>query len=139
MKRILIAVLSLALGACGSGSVESKAKEAVAAQLKDPASVQFRALTTGKTDRGFAIVCGEFNAKSGFGGYTGFRPFVWRDGSFGALLGDAGADAYFANDFIAAACGGKLSEYEASLAADGRYSQIARNTMRQALKRFAAK
>ena len=44
-----------------------------AASLKDPGSAQFRKLEL-KLSR--TILCGEVNAKNGFGGYVGFRPFV---------------------------------------------------------------
>lgn len=50
-------------------------KDAVAARMRDPSSVQFRDLT-GEGD----TVCGEVNAKNGFGAYVGFQRFVYRRG-----------------------------------------------------------
>ena len=51
------------------------AKQNVEAKLKDPQSAQFQNLVvSGKA--GASIVCGEVNAKNGFGGYTGFKRFV---------------------------------------------------------------
>ena len=60
--------------ALGSGLFElghSGIKNAVAAQLKDPDSAQFRSIT-GSGD----TYCGEVNARNSFGAYTGYRPFV---------------------------------------------------------------
>ena len=44
----------------------------VASMMKDPASVTFQNLRIA-TDN--STLCGEVNAKNGFGGYVGFRPF----------------------------------------------------------------
>ncbi len=49
------------------------AKARVAAQLKDPASAEFKDINQ-VGDR----VCGEVNARNSFGGYTGFVPFYIR-------------------------------------------------------------
>ena len=49
----------------------SEMKQAVAAQLLDPASVTFQ--TVRKTPIAF---CGELNAKNRMGGYVGFREFT---------------------------------------------------------------
>lgn len=51
------------------------AKQNVAAKLKDPQSAQFQNLIV-SSKSGASIVCGEVNAKNGFGGYTGFKRFV---------------------------------------------------------------
>ena len=51
------------------------AKALVVADFKDPASAQFRDITTGTLD-GVVYVCGEVNARNSYGGYTGFSPFA---------------------------------------------------------------
>ena len=92
MRAVLLGCL-LILAAC-SGQQHSEARQQVAAQLKDPASAQFRNVrssTLRETD-----VCGEVNAKNSFGGYTGFKRFIVTDsGAF--LEGQSGeeGDAYF--------------------------------------------
>lgn len=53
----------------------NKVEAAVAQQLRDPDSAQFRNII-GSDD----AYCGEVNAKNGFGAYTGFRKFVYRRG-----------------------------------------------------------
>jgi hypothetical protein len=74
--------------ACNNGSPSStqgsstpsaadKAKEAVTAKLKDPSSAQFRNVQ----DKGSGLVCGEVNAKNGFGGYGGFEKFKVQSGA----------------------------------------------------------
>lgn len=53
----------------------------VAQRLRDPASRQFRNI---RNPFG-GLVCGEVNARNGFGGYTGFQPFFAVFGSDGRL------------------------------------------------------
>lgn len=62
-----------------------KLKAQITAQLKDPASAQFRnevfyqnifVTKDGKKHPAEAAICGEINAKNSFGAYTGFRRFV---------------------------------------------------------------
>ncbi len=50
-------------------------KAAVASRMKDPGSAQFRNVKT-YHGSGSPIVCGEINAKNGYGGYGGFERFV---------------------------------------------------------------
>ncbi len=54
---------------------EREVQEAVAAQLRDPSSAEFRDLTIGENSS-----CGEVNGKNGFGAYSGFREFVYARG-----------------------------------------------------------
>ena len=64
--------------ALGSGMLEpehSHIEEAVAAELRDPSSAQFRNIREGTE-----TACGEVNAKNAFGAYTGFRQFAYRRG-----------------------------------------------------------
>ncbi len=76
----------------------------VAASLRDPASAQFRDVFTGGV-AGRAVpdtVCGEVNARNGFGGYVGYARFV-AAASKGAVTIDPGNRATIAdrNDFEA--------------------------------------
>lgn len=48
---------------------------AVANTMKDPLSSQFRGVRGIQRD-GKVTVCGEVNAKNGYGGYVGFSPFM---------------------------------------------------------------
>lgn len=48
------------------------AREIVKTQLRDPGSAQFRGLRLKDSN----TVCGEVNAKNGFGGYSGWQSFV---------------------------------------------------------------
>jgi hypothetical protein len=58
------------------------AKEKIEAQLKDPTSVQYKGLFVSKrADSGELILCGQVNAKNGYGGYDGFHPFISSTGS----------------------------------------------------------
>jgi hypothetical protein len=53
------------------------AKQAVLRGLRDPDSAKFGALSEGTGSSGLRTVCGEVNAKNGFGGYTGMAPFIY--------------------------------------------------------------
>ena len=58
-----------------------KAKTEVADALRDPASAQFRNVESFGLDSG-SMVCGEVNGKNGFGAYTGFTHFMYREPLF---------------------------------------------------------
>ena len=83
MKKILLALaVTLVLAGCKPGEEKaiSLAKSEVSANLKDPASAQFRnvkvsKMTDAEDGRVVAVVCGEINGKNGFGAYAGFHPF----------------------------------------------------------------
>ena len=77
--RIMIAAFACAVSVCAPAATpKSATKTDIAAirdsmqdYLKDASSAQFRNVVKIGTD-----VCGEVNAKNGFGGYTGFRKFA---------------------------------------------------------------
>lgn len=83
-KRSHLAIGAAALLALGTyisanddpwGSKQQQVEEAVAAQLKDPGSAQFRNWRTGSN-----VTCGEVNGRNSFGAYSGFTEFVYKDG-----------------------------------------------------------
>ena len=76
----LLALLTLM--ACEPSSFK-KAREAVAHDMRDPESSQFRAVSAGFD----GAVCGEVNSKNAMGAYVGFRRFAWSD-SLGAYVDD---------------------------------------------------
>ena len=45
--------------------------------MRDPDSVKFGKLFEGRGSSGKQTICGEVNAKNGFGGYTGMTPFIY--------------------------------------------------------------
>jgi len=59
-------------------------EDAVRRSLTDPASAQFGELSAAADDANLVAVCGYVNAKNGFGGYVGAKPFrgVLIDGQF---------------------------------------------------------
>jgi len=57
-------------------SEEAKAKAEIRRRMKDPDSVVFRDVHY--PDILKEEVCGEFNAKNGFGGYVGYKRFVYK-------------------------------------------------------------
>lgn len=72
LRLILLAVVML--GGCGALDQFADAKEIAAADLKDPASAQFRDMRRCN----LGIITGEMNARNSFGGYVGFERF-WID------------------------------------------------------------
>ncbi|UPK40782.1 hypothetical protein IVB18_50075 (plasmid) [Bradyrhizobium sp. 186] len=81
-----------------------KARRAIVRMLKDPDAARFGRIFEGRGVIGRATICGEVNAKNGFGGYTGMTPFVYfPDDDRAELITDPvtlqmtreGIDAYF--------------------------------------------
>lgn len=68
----ILVVFFAALSLVGCADAKRTAQAKVADQMRDPASAQFRAVKVRKS----GAVCGEVNAKNGYGGYVGFREFV---------------------------------------------------------------
>lgn len=61
---------------CDSKSV-TEAKEVIEKDLKDPGSVEYRNIL----EYSDSIVCGEYNAKNGYGAYVGYTEFIFYYGS----------------------------------------------------------
>ena len=59
--------------------------QAVANTMKDPNSAEFRDWHAFQSQKGL-LVCGEVNAKNGYGGYVGFTHFVAHAAADGRLL-----------------------------------------------------
>ena len=73
MKNLfLIGVLALSLTGCEKFQQEREAKKYIEAYVKDPSSLQFRNISG---------QCGEFNAKNGYGAYTGFNRYIYKNGT----------------------------------------------------------
>lgn len=85
--------------------LEAKAKAAVRSSLRDPSSATFRSVRAHHR----RVVCGEVNAKNGFGAYGGHRRFVW-------LAGRAYLDADF-----------DLLESRVELAREGQRAELMRD------------
>lgn len=67
-----------------------RSKDGIKARLRDPESAEFenvRFFSGGKAP----AVCGEVNAKNGFGGYTGSQRFIASGEEIAFLEGDVGA------------------------------------------------
>lgn len=76
---LLLAGVAAAVGAVWwftTGQLIHDAKIATASQFRDPDSVQFRHVRVVNDVVG-KQVCGELNAKNGFGAYVGFVKFVY--------------------------------------------------------------
>lgn len=77
--RAAVIVGVLALAGCDQST--SRAKEQVAAMLRDPSSAQFRNVKAAK-----GAVCGEINGKNGFGAYAGFSRFIVTPSTGAAMI-----------------------------------------------------
>lgn len=56
--------------------VAAAAKLNIEAKVKDGASARYQGLFVSKSGGSLWALCGNVNSKNGFGGYTGFKPFV---------------------------------------------------------------
>jgi|GEM_PF-1308608 len=67
------------LASCGG--IESDARNAVAELIRDPSSLKFRDVHIAPDNKksNLSAVCGYMNATNGFGGYSGFTPFIYTD------------------------------------------------------------
>ncbi len=94
MRRFVVAgaiMLAVAGAAAAKASVIEDAKAAVREKLRDPDSAKFTNVTQRRAPnvRGdlVDVVCGEVNAKNGFGGYSGRIPFAYFPDGRRAYLG----------------------------------------------------
>ena len=71
----LFIVLSLAACSVLEDKSIAKARQLILSELRDAGSAHFRNLRKVNAI-GFDLVCGEVNARNGFGGYVGFERFV---------------------------------------------------------------
>ena len=84
MKSPVWLILLVTLGLItGCSQAENNAENFVRERLKDPESANFRDLVV-RQFKGKDAVCGQVNAKNGFGAYVGFQKFVyieapWKD------------------------------------------------------------
>lgn len=118
--RTLIALAAVTIAsACVSGQAvevatrpapttsadRSLSQSAIAQDLKDPSSAQFRGLRTFALGNGERITCGEVNGKNSFGAYVGFQPFYVRSYKGTVLSKEAGSPAYgFVSQNIVESC-----------------------------------
>lgn len=71
--------------------------------MKDPESAKFRETATYRTKLGDQIVCGEYDAKNSFGGYTGYDQYYFRlrNGAVMAKYVDTSSNEY--NEYLKSA------------------------------------
>lgn len=78
IKNILSAFILLSSANLFANDIMiSSAKESLKSKLKDPYSVVFENIFMSKGANGSDVVCGEFNAKNGYGGYVGNKKFFY--------------------------------------------------------------
>ncbi|MCV0414130.1 MAG: hypothetical protein K5831_04520 [Brevundimonas sp.] len=58
-----------------AAQIRAAGRGAVLAELRDPASAEFRNVRRIQHDNGSTMFCGEVNARNGYGGLAGFRRF----------------------------------------------------------------
>ncbi|WP_420604465.1 hypothetical protein [Methylobacterium sp.] len=79
--KYVILISALAVAAINSGAIASdlelirRNRELLKTKLKDPDSAQFNIEKVIRNEGGL-VVCGEFNAKNSFGGYTGYQRWI---------------------------------------------------------------
>lgn len=79
---LAVSGLTAPMGGCGNAYTDAvdAAKSHVEADLFDPGSAKFRAIKPSHlTDHAPFVICGQVNAKNRFGGYVGFKRFVYKE------------------------------------------------------------
>lgn len=88
------------------------AKSVISSKMRDPSSTLFQNVKVYRLGSD-TTVCGEFNAKNGFGAYVGYKKFYYRPGSSGVFqfvyeVNESGSYGYVLNsatrDLIDAVC-----------------------------------
>ena len=105
MRTLSLMMVALAVAGCGDSAVQN-AHKAVAYQLQDPGSAQFRA----DRELGDGSVCGEVNGKNSDGAYSGFGHYLARKGAEGFQVT---LDPQARNPEAATACGYPLAAVQA--------------------------
>ena|SRR6185503_9265874 len=81
-------------------------ENAVREHLNDPRSAQFQNERSLTNKNGNKVVCGEVNAKNGFGGYVGFTRFYVEDWSYTRVgIEKVGYDQGFEEQWKLVGCG----------------------------------
>lgn len=75
-RGISALTFAMLVAGCGNG-FKSSVQEAVKRELRDPDSARFNSDYYNETRR---IACGSVNARNEFGGFGGFRQWVWKEG-----------------------------------------------------------
>lgn len=73
---VVFATASTAMARPLTASERRALPAALAEGMRDPSSAQFRFTQVARTSVGGQVVCGVVNARNGFGGMTGFQPFI---------------------------------------------------------------
>jgi hypothetical protein len=97
MKRSLVVFAMLAVAAKGGNpdaDVIAAAKAEIGHHLRDPQSAQFRDVHVIAGALNGRRVCGQVNAKNGYGGYGGFSRFAY-ESSFKDVRFSTGDDLMF--------------------------------------------
>ncbi len=83
MKKMIVLIALVALAGCKPSAEKAieLAKKEVAADTRDPDSSKFRYMRFVQSEKApegevKGLVCGQVNAKNGFGAYAGFSPFL---------------------------------------------------------------
>lgn len=77
----------------------SATQRAVKSQMRDSGSVKFRNTTFHAYQGRVPVVCGEVNAKNGFGGHSGFQRFIASGETFGPFLEEMMSPGEFAKSW----------------------------------------
>jgi hypothetical protein len=72
--------------------VISRAFSKVRESLKDPSSADFGQVVMRSIGGGNSVACGTVNAKNGFGGYSGFKRFIYTHERSSVAFDDGGAN-----------------------------------------------
>ena len=119
LKRIVLIAVTFTLAGCLDPNTMEVAsapdsirptdhalvRHGIGDRLKDPESAQYRNMRAFNLSNGDRAICGEFNARNSFGGYTGYSPFWIRTRSNSIVAAEiAGVNDTFTESRITNAC-----------------------------------
>lgn len=92
MRYAIAAVALLLCSACGDQKMINKAEQAVLSQMKDPDSAKFKDVSVLTSPTGATYICGFVNGKNSFGGYNGYKQFIYTPSTGNMLIANQGND-----------------------------------------------
>lgn len=97
--KIVLAICCVIITGCEKTEETSRiemVKQEVAGRMKDPDSAKFRNLhygyenLSGARKKSESVLCGEANGKNSFGGYVGYKNFIFHEGKLLFASGELG-------------------------------------------------
>ena len=91
-------------GMKGNAVSEATLRAEISQYLRDPDSAHFTGLHVVTKPEGYKYLCGFVNGRNGFGGYTGFQPFLASLNTFGHVSEVTFVSEYATDSYVLSSC-----------------------------------